>query len=435
MKSKLITGTLILTLAGFLTRILGFFYKLLLSNILGTELLGIYQLIFPIYALCFTLYASGIQTAISKMVAENLKATQSTSKKILFIGSVLSLFIAIFCSIFLYLSADFIAVAIIKEPRCSQSLRLLCGVFPACSLSACINGFYYGNKQTVHPAIAQLIEQISRIGFSVLYIFYMSTKSAPFSCETAVIAIFVGELTAAIYNLFVVLNSNTTHVQEKTISSHKILNQLCFFSIPLTTTHLVISLLHSIEAILIPNLLQKSGMSLSEALSIYGILTGMTMSLLLFPSTITNSLCVLLLPSISEAASKQNKTYITKAIRYSFQYSLLIGGFIGFCFFIFGPQLGEILFHNRLSGIFLQNLSLLCPMLYLSATLSSILNGLGKMKLTFRSTSIGLLLRIVLLLLFIPYYGISGYFYSLLISQLVATTMDVLIFKKAGTLN
>ena len=99
MKSKLITGTLILTIAGFLTRILGFFYRLLLSNILGTELLGIYQLIFPIYGLCFTLYASGIQTAISKMVAENTKGKEALSKKILFIGIGLSLSIAICCSL------------------------------------------------------------------------------------------------------------------------------------------------------------------------------------------------------------------------------------------------------------------------------------------------------------------------------------------------
>lgn len=155
------------------------------------------------------------------------------------------------------------------------------------------------------------------------------------------------------------------------------------------------------------------------------------MSLLMFPSTITNSLCVLLLPSISEAAAEQNRAYINKAIRYSFTYSLAIGGFIGLCFLVTGPQLGLLLFHNRLSGVFLQNLSWLCPMLYLSSTLSSILNGLGKMKLTFRNTSIGLFLRILLLLILIPYYGISGYFYSLLISQFISSSMDVWIIRKS----
>jgi len=70
MKNKLILGTLFLTITGFITRIIGFFYRIFLSNTLGARLLGIYQLIFPVYGICFTLFASGIQTAISKQVAE-----------------------------------------------------------------------------------------------------------------------------------------------------------------------------------------------------------------------------------------------------------------------------------------------------------------------------------------------------------------------------
>ena len=69
-KYTIIKGTLILTIAGLITRLIGFFYKIYLSNTLGAEKLGLYQLVFPIYGICFTLFASGIQTAISKLVAE-----------------------------------------------------------------------------------------------------------------------------------------------------------------------------------------------------------------------------------------------------------------------------------------------------------------------------------------------------------------------------
>ena len=68
LKSTLAKGTLILTVAGFLSRILGFFYRIWLSDHLGSELLGIYQMIFPISGVCYTIYASGIQTAISKII-------------------------------------------------------------------------------------------------------------------------------------------------------------------------------------------------------------------------------------------------------------------------------------------------------------------------------------------------------------------------------
>ena len=76
-KNPLLTGTLILTLAGLLTRIMGFFYKIYLSNTMTTEMLGLYQMIFPVYGICFTLYASGIQTAISQLVANCPTSTKT----------------------------------------------------------------------------------------------------------------------------------------------------------------------------------------------------------------------------------------------------------------------------------------------------------------------------------------------------------------------
>ena len=65
-RHPLITGAAILTLAGIATRFIGFFYKIFLSHAIGAEGLGIYQLVFPVYALCFALVVSGIQTAISR---------------------------------------------------------------------------------------------------------------------------------------------------------------------------------------------------------------------------------------------------------------------------------------------------------------------------------------------------------------------------------
>ena len=62
MKNALLRGTILLTLTGILCRILGFFYRIFLANVIGAEGMGIYQLIFPIYSICFSLCASGTET-------------------------------------------------------------------------------------------------------------------------------------------------------------------------------------------------------------------------------------------------------------------------------------------------------------------------------------------------------------------------------------
>ena len=80
LQNKLIEGTLLLTIAGFATRIIGFIYRIFLSDILGVKLLGIYQLVFPVYGICFTIYGAGIQTAISQLVASNIGSPAQKQK-------------------------------------------------------------------------------------------------------------------------------------------------------------------------------------------------------------------------------------------------------------------------------------------------------------------------------------------------------------------
>lgn len=427
MKSKLIKGTFVLTIAGFSTRFLGFLYKLLLSNLLGSELLGVYQLVFPVYGICFTLYGAGMQTAISKVVSEQKTTDTYNHRKTLYCGIFLSIGIALACSFVLFFFPEQIATTFLKETRCADSLRFLSFTFPACAISACINGFYFGQTQTKHPAIAQFIEQISRILFSLILLFFFQRSHKTFTCEIAVFAIAVGEITAMLYNFYTILHNNSFPQKNSYSEPTKhIYCKLLSFTIPLTATHLVVSFLHAMENILIPQLLCTHGFTNKEALSIYGILTGMTLPLLLFPSTLFNSLSVLLLPSISKAKSEQNVKYIKKAVSLSVTGSLLTGLCSSLFFVLTGKFLGILLFHNELCGIYLRNLAWICPMLYLNAMFSSILNGLGKTQITFRNTTFSLLLRIGLFLFFIPNIGIAGYFFAMLLSEFCYTIFQSL---------
>ena len=71
-KNTIIRGTIILTMTGFLSRFMGFFYRIFLSRTFGEEGVGLYQLIFPVYALCYSLTTAGIETAISRTVARKV---------------------------------------------------------------------------------------------------------------------------------------------------------------------------------------------------------------------------------------------------------------------------------------------------------------------------------------------------------------------------
>lgn len=433
-KSNLIKGTVILTLAGLATRFIGFFYRIFLSNVMGPEILGIYQLIFPIYMICFTVFASGIQTAISTLVANELgKNHYKNITRVLKIGITMSLIASLVLAFLVYRYSEAIAVNIIKEASCASSLKLLSYAFPFCGVTACINGYYYGLKKAGVPAATQLLEQIIRVVFVYIIASYAGGGNIKVTSELAVLGVVIGEIASNLYNIGSLYCSRTprelfklSRTAQNPLYQKKenITSRLIKMCLPLTANRLLISILHSVEAILIPNMLKKYGLSSSEALSIYGILNGMTMPFIMFPSAITNSLSVLLMPAISEAQSSKNEDMIKKTTAISIKYSMLIGILSAGIFITFGQDLGNLIFHNELAGNLLMTLAWLCPFLYITTTLSSIMNGLGLAHLTFVNSIVGLSVRILLILYLVPNQGMNGYLICLLISQLVITFFD-----------
>ena len=69
-KLTYIQGAFILTLTNLITGSLSFIYRVFLTRAIGSEGVGVYQLVLPLYLLFITLVSGGITTAVSKLIAE-----------------------------------------------------------------------------------------------------------------------------------------------------------------------------------------------------------------------------------------------------------------------------------------------------------------------------------------------------------------------------
>ncbi len=530
LKSNIIKGTLILSCASILSRIIGFIYRIYLADILGEQLLGTYQLIFPIYVLCFTIYGAGMQSAISQVVAtlmginnthpqdSNFKDNTSkysssssavsknnnnsslvkgnypfvsasarniTPRTILLAGTILSFILALFLSIFINFNSKWIACNILMVPDCDIYLKLLTYLFPFCSISACICGYQYGLENAKPPAIAGIIEQITRILFVFIVQGFFSDKEI--CCQIAVYGLTVGEFFGFLYNMSTIKNkkrNDKKHISDKNINNdnaklhseslhskrqhaynaksdnrqfkrqesynaksdnrqfkrqelkNKTFNKrknkislkesfklLLPVFISLTSIKLTISLLHSVESIFIPASLVKYGYTMNEALSVYGIYSGMAMPFIMFPATITMAISTMLLPAVSKAHSSGNKKQIKKLIRRTSYFCLVTGMAATVFFLLFGNICASLFFHNELAGRYLTVMSFLCPFLYLNMTYSSILNGLGKPHMTFVITVVCTLIKILSLIFFVPKYGMIAYIAASLVAESLLCVM------------
>ncbi len=425
-KKSLIKGTVVLTSAGLITRLIGFFYKIYLSRLMGAEALGLYQLIFPVYGICFTVYASGIQTAVSKLTAEHSnKHGNKNPLRILFRGLILSVSLAVTMAALIYIFSEQTATYFLLEARTAGALRMLCLTFPFCALTSCINGYYYGLRQPHVPAATQIIEQVIRIAAVLLAVSHTDTANLSDACELAVFGIVAGEAASALFNLLslAVTGKGTASVPDK--DKNPRFSPIIKLAVPLSANRLLINLLHSLEAVLLPVLLRKSGMDDITALGILGILNGMTMSILMFPGTFFGSLSVLLLPEISNAAAEGNTEKIKGTVSRVIAIATQLGLLCTAVFVAFGTDLCALLFGEIQAGIFLRCLAWLCPAIYINNTLTSVLNGLGRAHITFINSIISSVFRLLLMFTLIPAYGIYGYFIASLAGQLLATALDI----------
>lgn len=439
-KLAFITGTLLLTSTGFLCRILGFFYRIFMSRTIGAEGLGIYNMVHPIFSICFAVCAGSIQTALSQYVAAN----QSRGKAVFKTGLAIALSMSLVLAWVIWNHSGFLADKLLLEPRCAPFLPVMAVSVPFAALHACINGYYYGMQKARVPAFSQVAEQVIRMGAVFLIAGIWLESGREITVSLAVYGHLIGEMASAAFTVFCLgffppagSSGRKQNLPAQSVAAAGTADTFFSSAVPLMTlalplmgNRLVLNVLGSAEAIWIPNKLMYSGLTNSEALSIYGVLTSMALPFILFPSAITNSMAVLLLPTVAQAQADGNEGRISSMISMSLRYSCYMGVLCIGIFTLFGDQLGTSVFHDQNAGTFITILSWLCPFMYLATTMGSILNGLGKTSITFMQNVWAMVIRLGFVLFAIPRFGILGYLWGMLASELVLALMSFLAVKR-----
>ena len=293
-RTKLIQGTFILTFVGILSRFMGFFFRMFTSHIFGEENVGLYQLIFPVYLFCLSLSTAGIEAAISRTVAQKAsRGKYIEAQSILYTGLFFSVLFSIIQMLLLQKYALWIAIHWMGDARCADLLLLVTYALPAAAIHTCISGYSYGLQKTSVPALSQLLEQLVRISFVVvLHLLFQKNGQTP-GILLAVLGIVVGEYCSALYSLACLHQLPPAQLPSLRKFSHFFRSlpqntlELMPTAFPLTMNRTAIALLQGIEATSIPVCLKLSGCTSSESLRIYGVLTGMALPCILFPSALT----------------------------------------------------------------------------------------------------------------------------------------------------
>ncbi len=300
-KNHLLKGALLLTAAGVFSRIIGFFYRIFLSRTFGAEQMGIYELISPVLALSFALCTSAIQSSISKFTAAEPEAAIYAKRRILLTGLSVSFVLSCLCTLFVWREADFISDFLLKETRCAPLLKIAALSFPAACIHSCINAIIMASE---NPSFLRSVRFLSSASASAVSCFLGSMRrpaDSPARFSSLQSDLSSGNALSMAVSVFAARIHFSKNPESLPLSfGRSYFSRTVFLCCtPLCATRVCLHLLGTIESSRIPVSLQLFGYSSHQALSAYGVYTGMAMTCILFPGALTNSIAVLLMPTIS----------------------------------------------------------------------------------------------------------------------------------------
>lgn len=176
---------------------------------------------------------------------------------------------------------------------------------------------------------------------------------------------------------------------------------------------------------MIPAGLKKSGASYQKSLSGYGMLTGMVMPVITFPSAFLSSFSMLLIPEFSEANAKHHKRNIQYISKRVFQITLLFSILVTGIFVFFAKDLGMLIYNDPEPGIYISILAPVIPLMYLDSVVDGMLKGLNEQLSYLSYNMIDSVIRVFLIFTLLPLCGLKGVIIVIFVSEILNSTLSI----------
>lgn len=409
-KNLFIKSTLILILSGFLTKILGFIIKVIYTRIIGEYGISLYSIAVPTYSLLLTIATLAIPISISKLVSEN----KGRSIRILTSAAFLIISINLVLVFVIFLTKDFLAVNLLKEPKAGPIIMAFALTLPFVSISSVLKGYFAGKQNMVPHATSNIIEQIVRLIIILVVLPILKRKNDMLAILGLILLTIISEISSIIVFLFFLpkkINFNT-----KILPSKKITKDILDISIPTVSGRIIGNIGYFFEPIILTNLLLFSGYNNSYILSEYGAYNAYSLALLTMPSFFIGAIATSLLPEISKFNGNNNLKMVKRRIHQSIIFSLIIGIFFSLLIFIFRDKLLFSLYNTTKGSDYIKVLAPFFVLFYLEGVLTSSLQALGYAKVTMNITLYGVIIKLfIMAILSLCHIGI----YSLVIAEII----------------
>lgn len=419
-KSKLflINGA-ILTSTSLLMKFAALIFNIYISNQIGSEAVGVFSLVMAVYLFFITVATSGLNIAVTVIVSEkfalnkNQQAIKAIRTCIFF-----SLLLGIAAGGLILLFSDFITSKCLHNMVSSRPLFYIAIGLPFIAMSSCISSYFATIRKAYKNAISQVFEFTIKMFATIILLKINISNGVEAICISLILADVISEICSftLIFILYII------DIKLKKLEDIRSFGQrinILKIAFPVAVTSYIRSGLSTLKQLIIPTQLEKSGISCSRALSQYGMINGMVLPVITFPTVFTDSYSMLLIPEFSTYVAQKNYKAINYIANKIFKITCAFTMCICSIFFIFSNDLGLAIYNNIEIGYYFKIFTPFIFFMYMDHIIDCILKGLNKQFGVMCCNILDLSITTCFIYFLLPVLGIKGYVLSIFFSEVL----------------
>ncbi|RKQ34394.1 DUF5693 family protein [Oceanobacillus halophilus] len=433
-RATFIKGTIILTIATLISKVLGSLFRIPLQNIAGDEVLGIFTLVYPVYMVALILSVAGIPTAISKLIAEErAKGQEANVRPIYVTARILAICFGVISFVIIYLLSSPIANAL-GGSTTQLALIVVAASLLVAPYMAVYRGFFQGYGDMGPTAISQVFEQIIRVGaiLGIAYVLVAKDFTSDLVAGWIMIGSVLGVFASLLYlrTKYQLTSKKPTSKKPYTFQTFKQFSKkILFLSIPIAIGSITMALFNFVDSLTIPYGLNHYGVNTDEINYTYGIY-GRGLALVQIATIFATSVVLPLIPLLTEKLVDKDMLGTRRAIEKTFHIARLISWPAALGLLVLGLPINLGLFADLEGSSFIAILGLSSIFTSLTVLTTGILQGINLAKQAAFLVFIGVLLKAFSNIYMVQILGLMGAAISTLLIYLIIYALNSLMIYK-----
>ena len=395
--STFVKSVFVLALGGLIAKGVGAAYRIPLTWILGAQGLGMYQLVYPVFALLLVISSTGTPTAISTMVAERVGKGQYAS-----LPKVLRVSVGVLLGFGLLMGAMLVGLSgVLANLQGNSEIQILYVIIafaiPLVSVLSAYRGYFQGLMKMSPTAISQIIEQLGKLAVGLGLGWFLARYGVLYATIGAVCGVVISELMAVFYILVCYFRHKQSSqfvdiVQTDIESTKKLLKEFFANSLPIVLCGFVLPLLQMLDSLVVIKLLGVGGFDAQDATMMWGIASGVVGSLINLPVALSLSVATAVAPNVRDGIASRDDTIkkISQAHNMAINLSLPLGVLL----LCAGSTIIPFLYQDSVAdmGLGISLLTLYAPFVVIIALVqmqNAVLQGLKRSKVALTNMLVG----------------------------------------------